>query len=151
MIGKHGRMRGPGSLTEECEAFLAGGFGELVERAGMRPPPWAWLNAIAHAELEDLTRMAHHEFDRARGQDLSDGWAQATSFLATELLHAGGDNRDAVRRMQVDVLVPIELAWCSDTPMARSPSDLVREVRAALKRRARRQPGLRHGWSEVEA
>ena len=51
MIGKHGRMRGPGSLTEECEAFLAGGLASLSSaqacgrhpgHGSMRSPTPSW-------------------------------------------------------------------------------------------------------------
>ncbi|HTW10191.1 MAG TPA: hypothetical protein VME46_21995 [Acidimicrobiales bacterium] len=46
------------ALVEECEAFLQGRSAELL---GSRHEPveaWAWVNQVAHAELEELMVIA---------------------------------------------------------------------------------------------
>jgi hypothetical protein len=61
--------------------------------------------------MEELQRLAHSA-DRAQGW--GDRWAQAASFLAAEILWAGGDDRDAVHRIQVDLIAPVELKGSPD-------------------------------------
>lgn len=131
MIGWRRRVRGSESLIQECEAFLSGHLGEILEGSGGRRSALAWLNTLAHADMEELQRLAHSA-DRAQGS--GDRWAQAASFLAAELLWAAGDDGDAVHRIQVDLIAPIELKWSPDALMARPPSEIVREVRRALGR-----------------
>ncbi len=136
MINRRRPSRSEG-LAEQCGAFLSGHLRELAESSGLRPPRSAWINALAHMEVEELRRLAGQGFDPAPGQ--ADRWAQATSFLAAEVLRAGGDDDGAVRRIQVEILVPIELRWTSRDVALRTPSDFVREVREALERSLRRQ------------
>ena len=101
-------MRGSESLIEECEAFLTGHLGENTDGSGRRSSPSSWLNALAHADLQELQRLAQSgQGDQGSG----DLWAQAISFLAAEILWAGADDGGAVRRIQVDLIVPIELRW----------------------------------------
>jgi hypothetical protein len=83
MIGRRRRERGSESLIEECEAFLGGHLGEMTDRSGRRSSPSAWLNTLAHADMEELQRLAHSA-DRAQGS--GDRWAQAASFLTAEIL-----------------------------------------------------------------
>jgi hypothetical protein len=131
MTGPRRRVRGSESLIEECEAFLTGHLGENTDGSGRRSSPSSWLNALAHADLQELQRLAQSgQGDQGSG----DLWAQAISFLAAEILWAGADDGGAVRRIQVDLIVPIELRWSLDTLVAPSPSEIVREVRHALAR-----------------
>ena len=130
MIGWRRRVRGSESLIQECEAFLSGHLGEMTDRSGRRSSPSAWVNTLAHADIEELQRLAHAG-DRAQGS--GDPWAQAASFLAAEILWAGAHDRDSVHRIQVDFIVPIELKWSSHALMTSPPSEIVREVRRALE------------------
>lgn len=136
MTGPRRRVRGSESLIEECEAFLTGHLGESTDGSGRRASPSGWLNALAHADLQELQRLAQcGQGDRGSG----DRWAQAISFLAAEILSAGADDGDAVRQIQVDLIVPIELRWSPDAFVAPSPSEIVQEVRLALARCPRTQ------------
>lgn len=119
--------RGP-SLVEECEAFLNGHYGDLMTSNGQWSPPWAWLNRLAHRPPPEVESMAADEMDGVDPLSPAARWAQATSFLATELLQAAHGDPDEVERLQLEALVPIELRWISDIFSPHTPHDFVTEV-----------------------
>ena len=130
MIGRRRRVRDSDSLIQECEAFLIEYLDEMTETSGGQPSPSAWFNILAHGDLEELQRLAH---SAGRAQGIGDRWAEATSFLAAEILWTGGGDRDAVRRIPAEIIVPIQLKWQSHT-LVGSPSEVVREAARALER-----------------
>ena len=136
MIGRRRRRRrrrkkDSETLIQECEAFLSGHPGETIERSGGRLTLVGCLTTLAHADIED-SQPAARWADNVGGS--GPRWRQATPFPAAEILRAGGDDGDAVRRIQLRVKVPIEEEWSSGVLMARPPSGIVRAVRRALER-----------------
>jgi hypothetical protein len=100
-----------GGLGEECEAFLAGEWVEYLEAHGEPVPSCCWLNHVAHAGEAEL-RATAGALERARPN--SDGWSQAASFLAGELLDAAEEWSTDVSELQRSRLVPLELALFED-------------------------------------
>jgi hypothetical protein len=125
--------RGDGRLVVgECEAFLSGRYAEQQEAAGWRLAPWVFLNRIAHVDVEELQDLAEYGSDAERGNPYR-RWIQAASFLAVEVLLRVGSDPAAVRKIQLEVLVPIELEWIAGTDLVhRTPSELVPAVLGAF-------------------
>ena len=89
-------------LVAECDAFLGGRSAEMIEAAGLAPPPWAWMNLLAHGTEEQL-REAASEIHRTVG------WRVPRAYVAGEMLQAIDQGRTTLRQLQWDVLVPLEL------------------------------------------
>jgi hypothetical protein len=109
------RDRNGETIAQECEAFLAGRFHELCLGDNWQAlPGWVWINPLAHADLVELERLAH--LSPSRHDPLA-----FLSYLADEvLLRAGGDEL-TLKRIQHDILVPLELAL-----LHQSSSDLLK-------------------------
>jgi len=92
-------------MAKECEDFLAGRYHELLAGNHRQAPPgWAWINPLAHVDHAELKRLAN--LSSARDDPLA-----FLSYLADELLLRTSDDDDgALRRIQHDILVPLELA-----------------------------------------
>jgi hypothetical protein len=57
--GGRGPRTTPGDrLVADSEAFLSGDYASHLRRQGELVPGWAWLNVIAHGDLEDLRRAS---------------------------------------------------------------------------------------------
>ena len=97
-------LRDPQAMVfiAECEAFLEGRFAEMMEAAGIAPPPWAWMNLLAHGTEDELRAAA------APGSG-SEGWRAARAYVAGEMLDAIDNGRTTLHHLQHDVLVPVEL------------------------------------------
>jgi hypothetical protein len=115
------RVRNRSEIAKECEAFLTGRYDEMViGKYRQLLPAWAWVNPLAHADYSDLTRLAELSPDRHDPLDF-------LSYLADEvLLRTGGDDQ-ALRRMQHDALVPLELAQLRQ-PNAIDHAELARVI-----------------------
>lgn len=120
-------------LVAACEAFLEGRYAEHLERRGLRVPPWAWVNLLAHgtaAELDAARRVL------ADGEGPGAAWRAARAFLAREVLEAaqaaGTDLADLQRR----VLVPLELELMGWPAALWGPRHVVLRVLAALRPRS---------------
>jgi hypothetical protein len=87
-------------FADECTAFLAGHWAEQREDRGGPLPPWAWLNPIAHGELEEVRALAATVSPTSGVERL-----QATVAKAVLNAVAASD----LPRIQHDVLVPLEL------------------------------------------
>lgn len=91
-------------LAEESEALLAGRYHELLlGNHGQALPGWAWMNPLAHAECAELKRLANLSPNR-------DDPLAFLSYLAHEVLLRTGEDDKAIRQIQHDTLVPLELA-----------------------------------------
>ncbi len=90
------------TLIDECQAFLDGRFAELAGADGGYVPVWAWLNQLAHGTEVELRSASAGLAERT-------GWAQATAFLAGELLDIVDSGRMSLADLQHDILVPLEL------------------------------------------
>ena len=100
-------------LADETEAFLAGSLAELVAAQGRSLPPWLLINRLAHADLDELRRVARGQaapvvvLDAPPSHDRA--WALAEEALVMHLLSADSDPAE-IRRIQREDLVPLELA-----------------------------------------
>lgn len=98
------------SVVAECEAFLAGRYGELVARRPGPLPAWVRLNWLAHAEPDGLRELVE------RGSGAREGWPKVMAGLAAELLAYGRHQAGPIRSLQRDVLVPLELRILAEDP-----------------------------------
>ena len=101
------RWAGPGGipsdLADETGAHLDGRLLERCWATGWRAPGWLWLNAVAHGEPELL-----HELAVAPGGRAAGAWQRVRAGLAAELLSVAGNRPTEVRRIQTELLVPLE-------------------------------------------
>ncbi len=95
-------------VIEEAVAVLSGRCVERFTATGRRVPRWAWLNAVAHGDQDDLRAIA------AVGRLANSGsWAAAIGRVADEMLE-GGRSRDDIARLQAELVVPLELDVLGD-------------------------------------
>ena len=97
------------TLVRECEAFLAGNYLDRAEPTLDPPPPWAWLNLLAHGSCDELVDARR----RLGAVDEADWWVRrwrgAQRYLAGEILDACHGDPGALRDLQRRILVPLEL------------------------------------------
>jgi hypothetical protein len=123
---------GVGDVLEEAAAILNG---RMVQRygPGETAPGWARLNELAHADWDDLTRLAD-----PTGPTSVTAWDGAVKYLAAELISAAGSPA-GLRELQRSRLIPLELNMLALEPRAVTPTELVQVVRHELaQERARR-------------
>jgi hypothetical protein len=116
--------------------MLAGDALNLYKESGRRmAPAWAYLNQLAHSNVEDLVRLARRCHD-----DRSSVWDETVSYLAAELL--GFDGRpEAIVNIQREVLIPIELdVLAGRKDSLGAPPEFVSVVLRALQQH-RTRPG----------
>lgn len=94
-------------VADEAAAFLRGELLEELLATGScgRLPPWTWLNAVAHGDVEHLRRIAGSR--RTRAARIVE-WGNARSELASELVELTAGDPAVVARLQREVLVPLE-------------------------------------------
>ncbi|MBO0732581.1 MAG: hypothetical protein J2P57_25195 [Acidimicrobiaceae bacterium] len=106
--GKAAKPEPTEPVVDEAVALLSGRCVERFTGTGRRVPRWAWLNAVAHAQPEDLQGIS------AAGRLADPGsWAAAIGRVADELLDAA-DSPDQVGRLQAELVVPLELDVLAD-------------------------------------
>jgi hypothetical protein len=143
-------------LVSETEAFLSGDALSLFQRSGRVAPAWAWLNALAHGDLDCIRRVRKmcteesaaladaQEEAWAVSDPLEDSWREvamrreawrsAERVLADELLELVEDDSEMLRRIQASAILPLELQiFDSEGRDALSPFELVQSTRAALR------------------
>ncbi len=114
------------AVVNEARAVLEG-VARTTTYAGRRvPPPWVYVNELAHADVATLLRLAD------RGPALHPAsWDHASAVLAGELLTRAAKT-GALEDVQ-KTLVPLELDLLGGTyPSALTPARLVRLVSEAL-------------------
>jgi hypothetical protein len=121
-------------LADECEAYLAGRYGELYPGPTPSVPAWVRLNEVAHASLEDLTSLA-----LSAPTSGVTNWNDARAVLARLLVEAAGGDAPRARRLQIEVLQPLEsrLGHVAEFVV---PRRLVELVDAGLVGHGRRDP-----------
>ena len=92
-----------------CEAFLAGKYVEDLLRRDRSIPVWAWTNLLAHGSWGDLRRAVRSSRRDAAGSV----WMAARADACRELLRLA-DDAETLRRLQQEVLVPLELALAAE-------------------------------------
>lgn len=125
------RAESPGDdVGTECEEFLSGRFARMLATRGEPVPAWAWLNQVAHATRQEVAALAATAGSPRR---LGAGdWRAAVAAVALDLLWLAQNER-ALQLLQLEALVPVELALMGDqTALVGTPEELVRIARAAL-------------------
>lgn len=99
-------------LVTEVEAFLDGSMETYLERQGRLVPDWAYVNRLAHCDVDGLGRLASA---KAIGHGRRVDWMAAMASVA-EVLRAevhrsavGDDDSSALRLIQRDRIGPYEL------------------------------------------
>lgn len=90
-------------LVEQCAAFLNGTYRELLIRRGAAVPAWAWVNALAHGDEEEVR-------GRAAGPTAHDSCESYVARLARHTLVKMRIEGVSLKEVQNSVLVPLELA-----------------------------------------
>jgi hypothetical protein len=105
------------ALPDECAAFLAGRWAEERDDPERPLPMWAWLNLVAHGDLDRIQAVAARTDGASRGSD------QLQSVLARAVISAipAGE----LTRVQRDVLVPLELELINTPSSPRRVLELV--------------------------
>ena len=121
-------------LVTEVGAYLDGRYLERVARRWRHIPAWAFLNHVAHRDLEHLQqRFKPPRLSRRSSGELA-GWIRASKVVSNELSALVGKDPLLLRRIQQTVLEPLESSLIA-TPDgdAPTPRELVALVRAALR------------------
>ncbi|MGH9067455.1 MAG: hypothetical protein ACRD0J_08215 [Acidimicrobiales bacterium] len=132
------QSRGRGShaertLSEECEAFLAGTYSVRLDRSGTVVPPWAWVNGLAHGDLARVQAIAGGQPQKATWSALRwEPWPAAVVYLAGEVLGVVEAEGIGLAEVQREVLVPLEALLAATPERATRPSDLAGLVTTAL-------------------
>jgi hypothetical protein len=125
---------GYAAIVVESEAFLAGRYYEFEpKKECQRVPGWLWINPLAHAERSELERLAHTSSGRPHSLAL-------LSYLADEVLLCVGDDDNALKKLQRDTLVPLELAALTDA-RCQEPIELTKTILNKIKQPVRHRPG----------
>ena len=108
------KTRGGSGIAEEVEAFLQGRLLERLCATGScgTAPAWMWMNAVAHGDRALVESLVAGSSATARH---ASGWSRARAQLALELLDCSGGGTQAMRALQDQVLIPLELRL-SDVP-----------------------------------
>ena len=130
---------GPRALPQnEFDAYLDGSYVTWLLSNGQPVPGWAWLNRVAHGQLDDIRAMATHLRRLPATREEVGAWQQVAAFLAKEVVAAAGDEEQLLD-LQRRVLVPVELHLAEEWWAALKPIDLATTVVAALHDSRRRQ------------
>lgn len=97
-------------LVTETEAFLDGSMEAYLERQGRLVPDWAYVNRLAHCDVDGLARLAS---TRVMGHGSRVDWLASMASVADLLRRAVGDDSSALRQVQRDRVVPYELELMS--------------------------------------
>jgi hypothetical protein len=99
-------------LIDETEAFLRGTLAELLAGQLRSLPPWLLVNRLAHGDVDVLRRLVRGELPpltiAAAHPGYGRAWMLAERLLVLRLLRSAGGPEE-IRRVQRDVLVPVEL------------------------------------------
>jgi len=116
-----------GRVVAEATALVEGTVADSVQ-FGWPPPPWAWINKLAHADWADICDLSikRHRLVRV--------WEGAISFLAADMRALAGTPEGLVE-LQRGALIPLELrVLAGRVQPPESPLELVAMVRAEMDR-----------------
>lgn len=96
-----------GAVARACEAFLRGRYAAYLAAKREPMPSWVAINRVSHDELSVIAELAS---ERDRGPDSDEvPWLQHEHRLARLIMTATGGKPRAVRCLQQEALVPLEL------------------------------------------
>jgi hypothetical protein len=123
-----GEARAGVRLVREVEAFLSGSSEDWFFTRGQNIPAWAYINKVAHADPDRLGQLAAWAPDEP---SRCHGWREAVAILARDTIEAGDRDPRAIRRVQLDSLVGLELHLITRADRV-APRTLVALGRACL-------------------
>jgi hypothetical protein len=119
-------------LVREAEAFLLGTYVAQLVSEGWLVPDWAWLNGVAHGDIDRLRALAGGAGIMAHTYGTTRVWQQVEAYLAQEVLTRCGP--DQLPGVQSSMLVPLELELANAAATeGMLPMDLVHRVMSALE------------------
>jgi hypothetical protein len=104
----------PSFVADAVEAYLAGRYLDHAEQAERPLHGWMALNRVAHADPPTLEEIAEAELP-ARAVP---AWRHREQVLAQRLLAITDGDPDAIREIQTELLVPLELQLLDVHPAA---------------------------------
>jgi len=122
---RHDRIRSLGhdvddtDFADECEAFLAGRWAETREDTSRPLPMWAWLNPIAHGNVEQVRALA-------AAVNPASGPGRLQAAVAQAVL--GAVPGSELRRIQRELLVPLELRLMGSPASPRQVFELITDA-----------------------
>jgi hypothetical protein len=120
-----GRAPSAAAIVAEATAIVEGRASDVAPD-NWSPPPWAWINRLAHSSWDDINLMAESRWRAMRV------WEGATTLLAYEMRTYAG-SPDALLRLQRRALIPLELDVLNGQVRAPdTPLELVRLVRQEM-------------------
>lgn len=130
-LGSRIRIRGvdhDGGVAAAAERMLAGGAVGLFREAGYPyAPSWAYLNRLAHSDVEQIVALAE-----AAELGRPGGWGAILGYIAAELLTFEKTSAQ-IRRAQREVLVPLELDLLDgQVPDPESPDEFLSLIMGAI-------------------
>ena len=114
----------------ECGAFLEGRALFVYLANGCAVPTWARVNWIAHVDPSAVIDRYRSEHGLRR---LEHSWPWATSTLTNEMVEIAGADRDVIRQLQRDCLVPMELTLLQSGGGGFGPEHLVAQGVPSLR------------------
>jgi hypothetical protein len=119
-------------LVADVEAFLCGDYAEHLRRQGESVVGWAWLNRLAHDDLESLHKVCASVIEIGNWAEVE--WIYAEQILVNELIELVGNDSQLLLHLQSAVLVPLEHQLIqAETRHGLTPVGLVQSTRAALR------------------
>jgi hypothetical protein len=118
-------------LADEVEAFLTGRLAGHIAATGQAMPAWAALNRLAHADRSELMHFVEGvPPDRLRHPSSAEApWVATERFVAEHLL-ARAPTPTELARIQLAVLVPMELNLITRSRIDRLTAEQVLEAGA---------------------
>jgi hypothetical protein len=120
-----GEARSAAEIVAEAIAIVEGRASDVAPD-NWSPPPWTWINRLAHSSWDDIELMAESRWRAMRV------WEGATTLLAYEMrTYASSPN--GLLRLQRSALIPLELDVLNGQVSAPdTPLELVRLVRQQM-------------------
>lgn len=116
-------MADPGSLVEECEAYVQGHFLDLLKSGGQPLPGWVWINPLAHGTIADIRTLAdHHE----------PGPSRLVARVANEMLRRIESGEATLPNLQWRTLIPLEIQLARQSTRD-GPTDATGLARAVVR------------------
>lgn len=127
--------RPPIELAKECAAHLEGRVADLLTARPHGAPPWDRRNRVAHPDLARLQPLPPRPMPRSARAGGPARLAQGDGAIAAQMQWLVRDDPDALGRLQLARLVPLETEVTRRRPRwPHGAMDLHREARAVTLR-----------------